>query len=356
MATPKSKFDKSKPDLVGYQQLKKDITAKNLGRLYFLHGEETYLRDYYLGRMKEILLDGGMGTFNLHQLDGKEMSLHKLEELIDCLPMMAERTMVLVTDFDFFKLGESDREKYGALLEGLPDYCCLVVVYDLIAFKADARLKLTKTVKQVGQIVHFAPQPQNDLVDWIRRRFRAMDKDIDSRLAMELIFLCGDLMTNLASEIGKIGAYAKGARITRADIDAVATPQLDAVVFQMTNYMGDRDFDRAMGVLGQLYQMQEPPIRILFTLSKQLRHLYTARLMQEKGCSPSQISGQLATLGLKPYPAEKIVQSARRFSLSWCRQGVVRCSQTDYAMKSVSEVSNQALLTSLMTELAVWGR
>lgn len=43
-------------------------------------------------------------------------------------------------------------------------------------------------------------------MDWIRRRFRALDHDIDSELARYLIFLCGDLMTGLISEIGKIGA------------------------------------------------------------------------------------------------------------------------------------------------------
>ncbi len=58
-------------------------------------------------------------------------------------------------------------------------------------------------------------------------------------------------MTNLIGEIEKIGAYAKGGRITREDIDA--DPQLDAVVFRMT------DFDRAASVLGELYQMRSRP-------------------------------------------------------------------------------------------------
>ena len=66
-------------------------------------------------------------------------------------------------------------------------------------------------------------------------------------------------MTNLIGEIEKVGAYAKGPRITRQDIEAVATPQLDAVVFRMTDAIGEGNFDRAAQVLGELYQMQEPP-------------------------------------------------------------------------------------------------
>ncbi|MFQ7853940.1 MAG: hypothetical protein ACLRIS_01075 [Flavonifractor plautii] len=34
------------------------------------------------------------------------------------------------------------------------------------------------------------------------------------------------------------------------------------------------------------------------------------------------------------YPAERLMQSARRFSLPWCRRAVLRCGQTDLAMKS----------------------
>ena len=41
-------------------------------------------------------------------------------------------------------------------------------------------------------MVNFVRQDQGDLVDWVRRRFRALGKDIDSKLALDLIFLCGD--------------------------------------------------------------------------------------------------------------------------------------------------------------------
>lgn len=339
---------KTKADMAGYQQLKKDLSAGTPGQLYIVHGEETYLRDYYLGRLKELLLTGGMGEFNLHQIGAKDMSPHRLEEAIDCLPMMAERTLITITDFDLFKAGEKDREAYCKLFAQLPDYCCIVFIYDLIPYKGDARTKLAAAIKQHGVVVNFARQDQGDLVDWVRRRFRALGKDIDSRLALDLIFLCGDLMNNLIGEIEKIGAYAKGQRITREDINAVATPQLDAVVFRMTDAIGEGRFDQAAGVLGELYQMQEPPMRILFSLGKQMRQLYSARLMMERGQGAASLA---AMWGLKPYPADKLMRSARRFSLKWCRRAVVLCGQTDLDMKSTGQ-DPQQLLTTLLLELA----
>ena len=339
---------KAKADNTGYLKLKKDLSAGTPGKLYLFHGEETYLRDHYLGKLREQLLAGGMGEFNLHELGAKDMSPHALEEAIDCLPMMGERTLVLVTDYDLFKAGEKDREAYIRILSQLPDYVCVVFLYDLIDYKGDARTRLAAALKQHGTVVNFVRQDQGDLADWVRRRFKALGKEIDSRMALELIFLCGDLMTNLIGEIEKIGAYAKAPRITREDIEAVATPQLDAVVFRMTDAIGEKNFDRAASVLGELYQMQEPPVKIMWSLGRQMRQLYSARLALESGRG----SGWVASLwGIKPYPADRLMQSARRFTLPWCRRAVVRCGQTDLAMKSTGQ-DGQELLTTLLLELA----
>ena len=339
---------KTKPDTAGLAQLKKDLAQGKPGRLYVFHGEETYLRDHYLGKLREVLLSGGMGEFNLHRLRPADVNPRALEEAVDCLPMMAERTMVLVTDFDLFKAGERDREEYIRTLSQLPEYCCLVFVYDLLEYKPDARTKLAAALKANGTAVNFQRQEQGDLVDWVRRRFKALGKEIDPRLALELISLCGDLMTTLIGEIEKVGAYARGPKITRADIDAVAAPQLDAVVFEMTDAIGAGSFDQAASVLGELFQMQEPPQKILWSLGRQMRQIYSARLALEGEKGSREVS---ALWGIKPYPADKLMRSARRFTLGWCRQAVVRCAQTDLDMKSTGR-DGQELLTTLLLELA----
>ncbi|USF25380.1 putative protein YqeN [Firmicutes bacterium ASF500] len=338
---------KNKPDTSGFETLKKDLSAGKPGRLYIFHGEETYLRDYYLDKLRDTVLTGGLGEFNRHDLDAKAMNPHALEEAVDCLPMMAERTLILVTDYDLFKAGERDREEYIRILSSLPDYCCLVFLYDLIDYKPDARTKLAQAVKKSGTAVNFVRQGQRELTDWVRRHFKALGKEIDPRLCGELIFLCGDLMHNLQQEIGKIGAYAKGPAITRADIEAVATPQLDAVVFRIADAIGEKNYDKAAKILGELYQMQKSPYEILSALSKQLRQLYSARLALDGRRNAAWV----AQLWGMRYPADRLMVSARRFSLPWCRRAVTRCAQTDLAMKSTGQDPKE-LLTTLLLELA----
>ena len=338
---------KAKPDAAAYRKLKQDLKEGTLGSLYVFHGEEAYLRDYYLGEMKKKLLPPGMEAFNYHVIPGKEFDLKVLAQTVDCLPMMSQRTLIVVNDYDMFK---GDKEGLTDILKDLPDYVCLVFVYDLIEYKSDARTKLAGVVKEKGSVVSFNRQEQGDLVDWIARRFKALDHDIGAADATDLIFVCGDLMNTLISEIGKIGAYAAHRRVTRADIDAVATPQLDAVVFQMTDAISAGDFDKAASVLGDLYHMQEPPIKLLAALGKQLRQLYTARLAIENK-RDSRYLMELWKLR-SAYPAERMMQSARRFSLGWCRRAVIRCGETDLAMKSTG-ADGEELLTGLLMELAV---
>ncbi len=341
---------RSKTDSAGYKQLKKDIAAGSIGRLYVFCGEEAYLRDHYLGRMKSVLLPAGMEDFNLHTFSGRELNLHALSEAVDALPMMSERTLVLVSDYDLYKAPADARDALAALFAQLPGYCCLVFIYDVIEYKPDARTKLAAAIKEHGSVVRFERQEQGDLVDWIRRRFHALGRDIDTQDAQYLIFLCGDLMNGLVSEIGKIGAYAKNKRVTRQDIDTVAIPQMDAVVFQMTDAIARGDFDRAAAVMGELLQMQEAPIMLLALMGRQFRQLYSARLALEHGKG----AGWLTDLWSmrSAYPAEKLLDAAKRFSLGWCRNAVTRCAETDLAMKSVTGSDAQQMLVSLLLELS----
>ena len=78
-----------------YRKLKKDLSAGELGSLYIFHGEEAYLRDYYLDQMKAKLIPAGMESFNYHLLPGKTLTAQKLAETVDALPMMSPRTLLV---------------------------------------------------------------------------------------------------------------------------------------------------------------------------------------------------------------------------------------------------------------------
>lgn len=339
---------KQQSDQASFTAFKADLKNKTPRRLYLLHGEEVYLREYYLGKLRELLLPDGAEAFNLKDLDGKVCTLREILQAADCLPMMSQYTMVLVQDFDLSKLSEDDRAAFIDYLQDLPDYLCLVFVYDVIPFKSDSRTKLDAALRANGLIVDFPRQSQGDLTDWIVRRFKATGHEIDTELCRYLIFLCGDLMQDLTLEIGKIGAYARERRITRRDIDAVATPQLDAVVFQLTDAISARNYDQALNSLSDLLRMQEQANTLLAYLGKYLRQLYTARVALEEGRRGDDLA---ALWKLHPYPAGKLMTAARRVELSWCRHALELAAEAGRAMRDVAS-ADRDILTDLVLKLA----
>ena len=332
-----------------FQKLKSDLSAGTLGCAYIFYGEESYLREYYLGELRKILVPSGFEEFNYHALEGKDLTVQALSEMAEAMPMLAERTLIVVTDYDIFKLNEEQREKMIAFLEDIPPYCCVVFVYDTVAYKPNKTLKkLNKAVSDYIKAVEFRAD-NNDLISWIARRFKALGKEIDRQTAEYLIFTCGGLMTGLVPEITKIGTYAKGKSITTKDIDAVADPVLSAEVFKLSDAVLQGDYDRAAGILGDLLKMQTEPIMILAALGSQLRRIYTARMAIDSGKDKYWL---MELWDMKSdYPAKLLLTAAKKTTAAWCADAVKMCQVLDRRMKSEKGIDSAGELKLLLVRL-----
>lgn len=334
----------------GFIQLKEALASGALETVYVFYGEESYLREYYLSEMRKQLV-AGFESFNYHRMEGKGLTVQALTEAVESMPMMAQRTMVQVVDWDLYKLGEEQREGLIALLEDFPPYCCLVIVYDQLAYKPNKTYKkLYAALDKYAQTVKFEEQSQNEILKWVSRRFKAAGHTIDVPTAEHLLFTCGSLMNGLIPEIGKIAAYARNERITKADIDAVAAPVLEAQVFEMTGAVSRGDFDRASEVLGTLLKLQEEPFMLLALVGKELRKLHTARIALDTGRDKFWLMERWNMRS--DYPARLLLDNARRVSRTWCAQAVKRCYEVDLRIKSVSGVNGADELKLLLMELA----
>jgi DNA polymerase-3 subunit delta len=331
------------------QELKSDIKAKAPQRLYFFHGEETFLLHHYLEQLKKILLDELTESFNFHKLNNETFDIQTLADAVENLPMMAEHTFVWVDEIDIFKLNEADRTKVGEILSDIPDYCTVVFTYVTIPWKPDKRLKkLWDAVDKHGIIVEFAKQEQKDLIPWVTRHFAAQKKRISTSLCAYLIDITGGTMTALSGEIAKICAYSGADEIKKTDIDAVTEPVLDAVVFQMTDLLGQGEYGAALVKLQQLLKMQQEPIAILGAVGGHFRRLSTARTLLDNGRG----SGELMKLcGMGDYPARKTMSAAGRFSARFCAKAAELVLETDYKMKTSFDDQDR-LLELLILRLA----
>ncbi|MBR5381333.1 MAG: hypothetical protein IK136_01795 [Oscillospiraceae bacterium] len=233
-------------------------------------------------------------------------------------------------------------------MSDLPDYVCLVFVCDTTEYKLDKRIKANAAIGKLLTAVEFGLQDKSDLVLWIGKRFRALGKNVDRDTAEYLAFITGGLMTQLVTEIEKTAACAKGEKVTRADIDAVVTPVLDAVVYRMTDALADRRFDEAAAVLSDLLGMNEPPHKILYSVSIKLRQLLAARICLEERKSAEAL---MELAGIKyDFQARRTMDAARKLSRAWCVRAVALSGES--ALRLNSGGTGKECLTDLLLRLS----
>ena len=333
----------------GLQELKMALRDKNPGRLYFFYGEEVFLLHHYLDQLKKKTVDELTESFNYHKLNSENFDMQTFADAVENLPMMAERTMVQVDDVDVFKLPENDRNHMVEILSDIPDYCTVVFTHVTVEFKPDKRLKkLWEAVDKNGTMVEFARQNQKDLIAWVSRHFAAFGKRITTDLCAYLIDITGGMMTDLKGEIDKIAAFSGASEIVKEDIDAVTEPVLDAVVFQMTDFLGAGDYGGALLKLQQLFKMQQEPIAILGAIGSHFRRISTARTLLDHGRPASEL---MKLCGMADYAARKTMDAARRVHPDFCKRVSELILETDYRMKTSFD-DNERLLELLILQLA----
>ncbi len=313
-------------------------------RLYLIWGPEDYLAELYYAEIKKLCITDEADDFSYRKLNERDFSLLSLSEAIDSVPFLSERSLVEVKGIDLNTVPQS--EELIKLLGDIPEYCTVVFLCDS-EFTPDKRLKLFKSFDKIGVEVHVTAQSNGDLINWIVRRFAALDKAIEVNAAQRLIAVSGDIMSRLIPEISKIAAYAKADKVTIDDVNAVAHHIPEAVTFDMTDCIANGEYNSAMTLLGELLDDKDnEPIMINAVLAAQMRKLFAARLAIDGNLGKDYV---MKTCSLKyDFLASRLMNSARRFKAGQLRRAIELCAETDYAMKSSKTEPKELLKECVM--------
>ncbi|MBR4953626.1 MAG: DNA polymerase III subunit delta [Oscillospiraceae bacterium] len=325
-----AKFEKNKQRLDYAAEIKK-LNNEGAKHLYLLYGEEDYLREMYLTKLRQLCLDGEGDDFNYKRLDGPVIDLGELDEAINAVPFFSEHTFVEVRGFDINACREKDAERLKDILSDIPDFCTVVFVIG-VEYSLDGRLAAAKTIKKLGYAIEFTAQDSSKLTDWIAKRFAALGKTITRTNAEQLVFTSGSLMNRLIPEIEKIASFATSSEITAEDIRATAQRIPEADVFEMTELIGQGRYDKAMAILSELLHAKEHPIMLLALIGNQMRRLYAAKLAAKHGRSRDEIM-ELCSV-THSFIADKLITAAKNYTLEQLEHILVICVDYDFRMKS----------------------
>ncbi len=306
------------------KMLAEDIKNGNFKTVYLLCGEEAYLKKQYKDRLIHAL-GNPEDSMNFSRFEGKSIDPAQIISLSDTLPFFAERRILLIEDSGFFK---SKCDELADYLPKMSESTCLIFVESDI----DKRNRLYKAVQKQGRVTEFQIQDERTLMKWILGILKKENRKITEPTLQLFLEHTGTDMENISMELTKLLSYTEGREvITSEDVDTICTVQTTGQIFEMIRALSEKKQKKALDLYYDLLSLKEPPMRILFLISRQFHQLLLVKSLASKGYDKAAIASRAK---LAPFVAGKCMAQAKGFTTEQLKNAVRDCVQAEEDVKT----------------------
>ena len=287
------------------KNLNEDLITHKFQNVYLFYGEEAYLKQLYKKKMQEAILPEG-DTMNFSVYGGKNADPKEIISQADTMPFFADHRLILVEDSGFFKSGAEELAEYMAQI---PETTTFVFVESDV----DKRSKMFKALKDHGKIVEFAAQNQELLTRWMLGRLKRENKNITKAAMQEFFDRVGTDMGTLDREMEKLICYCLDKDVIELpDVEAVCPQAVTNKIFDMVSAIIECRRKDALEMYYDLLALKEPPMRILFLITRQYNILLQLKDLKRKGTNNSAMA---KAAGIPPFAVSRSLGQASRLSI-----------------------------------------
>lgn len=282
------------------RKISEDIKNSTYEKVYLIYGTEEYLKKQYKNKIKTAIC--GDDTMNYSYFEGKDCDAKEIIGIAETLPFFADRRLVIMEHTGFFK---SANEAINEYIENVPETTCMVFVENDI----DKRGKLFKKIKELGYVCEMSEQNQAALEKWIVGILNQNGKKITKNSIELFLKYVGSDMENISRELEKLICYCLDREVvTDEDINSVCSVQISSRIFDMIDAMANKNRKKALSLYYDLIAMKEPPMRILFMLSRQFNIMLQVYELSERGTDNGAIAQKAA---VQPFIVGKILKQLK---------------------------------------------
>jgi len=264
-------------------------------------------------------------------------------------------------------------QRLGEMLDhGLPPWDFLLMT----AVQADRRTRLYKRLEDMGAVLQLVVERdrsgrinRESLALFVNQRLREVGKTIDPRARDMILLRAGDELLGLQQELEKLFLYVGDQPTIRSqDVDAIFADQGDGWVFDLTRCIAERNAVAALAHLARLLAQGEHPLKLLGTITAEIRRLLAARQLIDgdvrgqwkRGLTYQQFQQNVLRQGApiltrNPYADYMCFQRADQFSLGELRACLTSSYETDLRLKSTGN-DPRLVMEKLILDMCVGSR
>lgn len=286
--------------MVSIENLENELKNKKLNSLYLLYGEELFLLETVLKKIKTLFGECVKGI-NYILIDAE--NINQLVANIETPAFGYEKKLIIAKNTGIFKKeGKRKNAELAKVKEKINEYIenntkimneSTVLVF--VESEADKKQELYKTIEKLGTVCQFEFQKPAQIEKRIKAITNAYKVQIDASTLKYFVECSGTNMQEVINEIRKLIEFAgTNGTIKKEDIDKLTTKKLESVIFDLTDTLGKKDIAKALEVLKNLIYAKEPIQKILITLYNHFKKLYFTTL------SVKYKKDVISSLNLKP--------------------------------------------------------
>lgn len=331
-------------------QFEAALAKREFASVYFFYGEEEFLVEESISALLEAAVDPATRGFNCDIVYGGDANADDIVALANAFPMMAERRVVLVREFE--KLSGKEPAKGAA-----PDDVAFIryvkqpsptTVMILSAEEPDMRRSPYVQLGKSAVAVQCKRMYERDALKWIEGRAKRKGKQLGAEAARLLLAQVGVSLRTLSNEIDKLFVFT-GERqtITEDDVRHVVGLSHESTIFELQKALGERRVADAWRICERLLVYEKPPF-VITMLGRFYAQIHQTRAVIASGRTDRQAVA--AQLKINPYFADEFIGYARSHSERQIDAAFLALRETDRLVKT-SQTDAGVALHILMTKL-----
>ncbi len=264
------------------ENLEKELKQEKLHSIYLLYGEETYLLENAVKKIKKIFGDLILG---INYIQINETNVNGLISDIETPAFGYDKKLIIVKNSNILKKEKkSNTDLQKKISEYIKENIKTIDQTTVLIFIEEELIKcdLTNTIQELGEVCNFERLKPIELKKRLKTICNMYQVNIDENTLQYFIETCGTNMQVLINEIRKLIEYeGKNGTIKKEDIDKLSIKELESRIFDLTDNLGKRDITKVLEMLKELLYNKEPIQKILVTLYNHLKKLYMAKLAEK---------------------------------------------------------------------------
>lgn len=304
------------------KKILKDIENQTFAPIYLFYGQEDYLKKYYKNKLLEALVGNDM---NFNRYEGKNISYKEVIDVAETLPFLDSYRLILIENSGLF---DSANEEMYSYFGEIPESTIFLFVED----KVDKRGRLYKRVKEIGYPCEMKQQGEAELTKWVLKSLKKEGKNITKNNMEMFLEKTGFDMEKISRELEKLLCYTLGKdTIEKEDIENICVPDIQGKIFDMIDAMGNHNQKRTLQLYYDLCAAKEPPMRILYMITRQFNLLLQVLQLGQQGYSRTEIAQKMK---VQSFIVGKCMSQSKNFSEERLKEALNESANIEEAYKN----------------------